>query len=89
MKTANINEVMKTFTDNLGVNEVEFEYKSDKFVSTNTIILDEFEPIEYLIVVKVLNDTGTVVLGYADGIKFVETKTLGQILFENDSWTVL
>ena len=89
MNTKNFAETMKIFTDRLGVTVVDFEFKNDRFISTDTIVLDEDDPMEYLIVVKVINNVGTVVIGYSDGIKFTETETLGQIICENDTWNIV
>lgn len=87
----NFNETMKYFFDKLEINEIPFEYDEqlNYLITKETFPYDDL--FEYYLVVK-LNNThtcGTVVIGFSDGIKFYEIQTLGQILYENNSWQVV
>ena len=90
MNTTNFKETMKIFFDELGIDPIDFEYDNELnyFISVTSFINSEDDPQEYYIVVKIVHDCGTVVVGYTDGIQFYELKTLGQIVFEDGKWNI-
>ena len=87
----NINEAMKPFFDQLGIDPIDFNYVENKkrFISTEAFYNNDSDPEAYYVVVKLIGNSGTVVIGTSDGIKFVETETLGQIYFDGSHWVTL
>lgn len=85
----NINEVMKQYFDQLGIDPIEFDYDESKkkFISKTSFVYDVNDPEAYFIVVKVSGNIGTVSIGTSDGVRFIEDEVLGQIQYENDHWT--
>lgn len=87
----NFNEIMQYFFNKLEINEIPFEYneKLNYLMTKETFPYDDL--FEYYLVVKLnaAHTCGTVVIGFSDGVKFYETQTLGQILYENGKWQVL
>ena len=86
MELYNIQEVIKPFFDNLGINEIDLEYKNNIFITKEDFIIDE---IPYYLYIRLYNNIGTVCLGYTDGIKLYKTETLGQIILEDNCWKTL
>lgn len=86
----NINEVMKHYFDQLGIDPIEFNYDETKkqFVSKESFSYDDDDPEAYYIVVKLTNTVGTVVIGTSDGIRFNEVDILGQIAFNGKDWEI-
>ena len=89
MDNTNFNEAMSYFFDMLEINELDFEYNErlHYLISKEAFPYDDEQ--DYYLVVKLNGNTGTVVIGFSDGIKFYETQTLGQISLENGKWHVL
>lgn len=89
MDNTNFNEAMSYFFDMLEINELDFEYNKrlHYLISKEAFPYDDEQ--DYYLVVKLNGNTGTVVIGFSDGIKFYETQTLGQISLENGKWHVL
>lgn len=90
MNNTNFNEAMSYFFNLLEINELEFNYNEqlNYLISKESFPYDDDDQ-EYYLVVKLNGNTGTVVVGFSDGIKFYETQTLGQISLENGKWYVL
>ena len=87
MNFNNFNEAMSTFFDRLKINPIEFElYSKNRLISKQPFTYNDNDPEDYYIVVKLYDNIGTVVTGTANGPKFVEYETLGQIEFNNDKW---
>ena len=86
----NINEVMKPYFDQLGIDPIEFNYDEAKkqFISKESFSYDDDDPEAYYIVVKLTNTVGTVVIGTSDGIRFNEVDVLGQIVFNGKDWEI-
>ena len=91
MNLTNFDETMKPFFDKLEIDPIPLEYNENlnKFISTESFVEDDESAEEYFIVIKMTGNAGTVVIGYADGPKFIETETLGQIMFDKDKWVSL
>lgn len=89
MMNTNINEVMKQYFDQLGIDPIEFDYDDTKkkFISKESFVYDVNDPEAYFIVVKLSGNIGTVSIGTSDGTRFVEDEVLGQIQYEGDHWT--
>lgn len=85
----NINDVMKLYFEQLGIDPIEFEYIEDKkkFVSKESFVYDINDPEVYFIVVKLSGNIGTVSIGTSDGVRYIEDEVLGQIQYEGDHWT--
>ena len=83
-------EALKPFFDKLNIDPISFDYYNtiNKFVSSQPFF-EEDEKDEYYIVIKLINNTGTIVVGTTDGIRFYETEMLGQIVYDNDQWVSL
>lgn len=86
----NIEAAMQPYFEQLNVNPVEFSYftKENKFISTDTVNIDD-DLSPYFIVVNIVNNIGTALLGTSDGINFYETKLLGQIMFDGYKWKTI
>lgn len=86
-----ITEVMKPIFDSLNIDPIEFDYIESKnqFVTKESFEYSEDDPEAYYIVVKLYENTGTILLGTSDGVKFYEQKILGQISYDNDKWTIV
>lgn len=86
----NINEVIKQYFDQLGIDPIDFNYDEAKkqFVSKESFSYDDDDPEAYYIVVKLTNTVGTVVIGTSDGIRFNEVDVLGQIVFNGKDWEI-
>ena len=87
MNETNFINAMKPFFDKLDINELSFHYNEElnSFISDQTFVYED-EPIEFMMVVKIFKNIGTVVIGQSDGINFIEYKTIGQIEFVNEKW---
>jgi len=87
MKTANLKEALKPFFDKLEVNNLDFNFdeETSSFVSTDTFGYEDYE-LEHYMVIKVINNAGTIFVGTSDGIEFFPTDTLGQIGFDGSKW---
>ena len=87
MKTANLKEVLKPFFDKLEVNNLDFNFdeETSSFVSTDTFGYGDYE-LEHYMVIKVINNAGTIFVGTSDGIEFFPTDALGQIGFDGSKW---
>ena len=86
----NINEVMKQYFNQLGIDPIEFNYDEAKkqFISKESFSYDDDDPEAYYIVVKLTNTVGTVIIGTSDGIRFNEADILGQITFNGKDWEI-
>lgn len=86
----NINTAMQPIFDKLQVNPVDFKYfeKLNKFISAESINLYG-DSANYVIVININNNIGTVLLGTTDGVTFHETSLLGQIVLKNNEWKIL
>ena len=86
----NINEVMKPYFNQLGIDPIEFNYDEAKkqFISKESFSYDDDDPEAYYIVVKLTNTVGTVIIGTSDGIRFSEADILGQIVFNGKDWEI-
>lgn len=86
----NINEVMKQYFNQLGIDPIEFNYDEAKkqFISKESFSYDDDDPEAYYIVVKLTNTVGTVIIGTSDGIRFNEADILGQIVFNGKDWEI-
>lgn len=84
----NINEAVKPFFTKLNIDPINFNYDNVKnqFISKESFSYDDNDPEAYFVVIRISNTIGTVVIGTSDGIRFVETEILGQIMFDGKNW---
>ncbi len=87
----NINEAMKPYFDQLGIDPIEFDYDDTKkkFISKDSFVYDVNDPEAYFIVVKISGNIGTVIIGTSDGVRFIEDEILGLIQYEGDHWITI
>lgn len=85
---ASINDVMKKYFDQLGIDPIDFTFneKTNKYITTESFQYDENDPEAYFIVVQMVNSIGNIFIGTSDGIKFIKHEMLGQIMNLNGNW---
>lgn len=86
----NLTEALTPFFEKLKIYPVTFTYaeKTKRYIS-EPIVVDEDDPSEYFIVIKMFNSVGNVSFGYADGNSFKEIEFLGQVEEKDGSWSII
>ena len=88
MNEVNLNEVMASYFDQLKIDPISFKYIENKksFVSTQPFHIYTEDPCDYLIVIKITRNIGTISIGYIDGNNYYAYRILGQIQFDGEKW---